>query len=63
MLLRLHGVAIVTLAEALADPVYAMPDAYVGPGGISWLSRIEPVDYERAWEQAAWDEIVERFED
>ncbi len=58
-----RGFEFVTLAEALADPVYAMPDAYVGPGGISWLSRIEPVDYERAWEQAAWDEIVERFED
>ena len=37
-----HGWQFVTLREALADPVYALPDAYVGGCGCSWLARIAP---------------------
>ncbi|HEX2189833.1 MAG TPA: polysaccharide deacetylase family protein [Longimicrobiaceae bacterium] len=35
---RKHG--FVTLEEALADPVFALPDRYVGPRGGSWLLRV-----------------------
>lgn len=34
-----RGYRFVTLEEALADPVYAHPDAYVRANGISWLHR------------------------
>lgn len=34
-----RGYRFVGLAEALADPAYARPDAYVGPRGLSWLQR------------------------
>ncbi len=37
-----RGWQFVTLKEALADPVYALPDAYVGGCGCSWLARIKP---------------------
>lgn len=36
--LRKRGYAFITLSEAMADPAYARPDTFVGPGG-SWLSR------------------------
>jgi peptidoglycan/xylan/chitin deacetylase (PgdA/CDA1 family) len=32
--------AFTTLDEALADPVYSLPDPYVGPKGLSWLERL-----------------------
>jgi metallo-beta-lactamase class B len=34
------GFRFIGLAEALADPVYAMPDAYAGSIGMSWLYRV-----------------------
>jgi len=37
-----RGVRFVTLDEALADPIYAERDEYVGPKGISWLYRARP---------------------
>jgi peptidoglycan/xylan/chitin deacetylase (PgdA/CDA1 family) len=62
--LRARGWQFVSLQEALSDPVYALPDAYAGGCGCSWLARIEPAltredtyvfgDYE--------DQIRERFE-
>lgn len=38
-LIRARGYRFVTLDEALEDPAYALPDAYDGPSGISWLHR------------------------
>lgn len=62
--LRARGWQFVSLREALEDPVYAMPDAYVGGCGCSWLARFDPPltrdddyvfgDYE--------DQLRERFE-
>lgn len=40
--LRGAGWRFVSLDEALADPVYARPDAYAGGCGCSWLARIPP---------------------
>ncbi|MBW2258517.1 MAG: polysaccharide deacetylase family protein [Deltaproteobacteria bacterium] len=37
---RARGATFVSLEQALADPVYAMEDHYVGSGGLSWLLRI-----------------------
>jgi peptidoglycan/xylan/chitin deacetylase (PgdA/CDA1 family) len=37
--LRGRGYRFVTVDEALRDPAYALPDDYVGAGGISWLHR------------------------
>jgi peptidoglycan/xylan/chitin deacetylase (PgdA/CDA1 family) len=37
--LRRRGLRIVTLERALADPVYAIPDPYIGPHGIGWVQR------------------------
>jgi peptidoglycan/xylan/chitin deacetylase (PgdA/CDA1 family) len=36
---RRRGYAFVTLEEALADDVYALPDTYVGRSGFSWIHR------------------------
>jgi peptidoglycan/xylan/chitin deacetylase (PgdA/CDA1 family) len=36
---RKRGYSIVTLDRALEDPVYSLPDEYVGPGGFSWIHR------------------------
>lgn len=36
--MRARGYAFITLDEAMADPAYARPDTFAGPGG-SWLSR------------------------
>ncbi|MFH1469659.1 MAG: alpha/beta fold hydrolase [Pseudomonadota bacterium] len=55
------GARFVPLEEALADPVYALPSAYEGKWGISWLYRIAPVDTETPWDDAAWEEIRARF--
>ena len=39
-LLKKHGFRIVSLERALADPLYALPDPYIGPDGRGWLHRI-----------------------
>lgn len=36
---RAEGLTPVTLAEAVKDPAYAIPDAYVGSDGIGWVTR------------------------
>jgi peptidoglycan/xylan/chitin deacetylase (PgdA/CDA1 family) len=38
-LIRARGYSFVTLEEALDDPTYDSPDAYVGSRGLSWLHR------------------------
>jgi len=53
----------VTLDEALADPVYALPDAATTHQGWSWLHRIEPVseDPGALWDRAAYEGIRKRW--
>lgn len=48
-----EGFGFVTLDAALADPVYAEPDRYAGPIGLSWLYRIAPAG--DAGERWRWD--------
>ena len=36
---RARGYAFITLAEALQDPAYRLPERYAGPGGFSWIHR------------------------
>jgi peptidoglycan/xylan/chitin deacetylase (PgdA/CDA1 family)/putative intracellular protease/amidase len=38
-MLKRRGYAFIGLDEALRDPAYALPDAYTGGAGISWLHR------------------------
>lgn len=40
--LRAAGWKLIPLAEALQDPVYAMPDLWERKGGVSWLARVDP---------------------
>ncbi|MGE0787775.1 MAG: polysaccharide deacetylase family protein [Sandaracinaceae bacterium] len=47
-----EGARFVRLSEALADPLYAREDRYVGPIGLSWLYRIDERLADSAW---AWD--------
>ncbi len=53
--LSARGFTFVSLEEALSDPVYARPDGYTGPHGLSWLYRAEPATPE----DVAWDEARE----
>lgn len=51
--LRAEGARFVTLEQALADPLYALPDGYVGSRGLSWLYRTAPAEPQRAdWDDA-----------
>jgi peptidoglycan/xylan/chitin deacetylase (PgdA/CDA1 family) len=36
---RRRGYTFITLDQALADPVYRLPDEYAGTGGFSWIHR------------------------
>lgn len=47
-----EGFEFVTLEEALNDPVYDIPDGYIGRTGLSWLYRMEPASVE----DAIWDD-------
>ncbi len=38
-MMKKRGYRFVPLAEALEDPAFRSPDAFTGPGGISWLHR------------------------
>lgn len=38
-ILRSDGLTPVSLAQALKDPAYTIPDAYVGENGIGWVTR------------------------
>lgn len=51
--LSADGARFITLGEALRDPVYSVPDAYVGLKGLSWLYRIEPLSPD----EVAWDDV------
>ncbi len=55
------GASFIPLSEALQDPVYALPQAYEGRWGLSWLYRVEPVDHERPWDDQSWRELQVRF--
>ncbi len=60
--LETRGVEFVSLQAALLDPVYALPDDYVGRKGLSWLYRIAPASPEDArWDDARADSIRSRF--
>lgn len=50
--LERRGVRFIGVAEALADPAYALADGYAGPKGLSWLYRVAPASPE----EAAWDD-------
>lgn len=39
-----RGYRFITLDEALADPLYAIPESYIGPKGLSYLERLEKTD-------------------
>lgn len=48
--LAADGFSFVTIDEALADPVYDLPDQWVGGIGLSWLYRVDPaVNAVRRW--------------
>ncbi len=53
--LAADGARFITLDSALADAVYAMPDGYTGPRGLSWLYRAAPARPDLA----AWDAAEE----
>jgi peptidoglycan/xylan/chitin deacetylase (PgdA/CDA1 family) len=55
--LEREGLEFISLEEALADPVYDLPDTYVGPKGVSWLYRIAP----RRQQDVEWDEAQARW--
>lgn len=38
-MMRRRGYKFVTLAHALEDPAYSLPESYVGKGGFSWIHR------------------------
>lgn len=60
--LRERGTDFVTLTEALRDPAYERPDAYVGSKGLSWLYRMRPLSLRDVrWDDARADAIRERF--
>ncbi|NIN73191.1 MAG: hypothetical protein GTO46_14935 [Gemmatimonadetes bacterium] len=61
--LAAEGFLFISLEEALADPVYQLPDAYTGPKGLSWLYRIEPIDPEDvAWDDAQAEALGEALQ-
>lgn len=52
--LAAEGWRFISLDEALADPVYALPDTWVSPNGPSWLHRVAPpLPGELDWERRA----------
>ncbi len=42
--LSAEGYTFISLDEALADPVYSIPESYAGPQGLSYLERLEKTD-------------------
>lgn len=60
--LRAEGVRFVPLERALDDPVYRLPDDYLGSEGLSWLYRFEPaVPQAHAWDRREAARLRERF--
>lgn len=60
---RARGWELVSLEEALDDPVFDLPDLYVGGGGISWLARIHDESEPRPpyWFGREEQRLVERY--
>lgn len=56
------GATFISLEQALADPLYAKPDRYVGTGGVSWLYRVDPLTEAWTWDQQAWESVVRPLE-
>lgn len=57
-----RGWRFVSLADALDDPVYTLPDLYAGPIGLSWLYRVaRAADNAWAWDDAQLRALAERF--
>lgn len=57
--LERRGYKFVSLDEALTDPAYATPDLFIGPQGISWLTRWklafgQKADYENDPDPPKW---------
>jgi peptidoglycan/xylan/chitin deacetylase (PgdA/CDA1 family) len=57
--LEKRGYKFVSVDEALADPAYATPDLFIGPEGISWLTRWklafgQKADYENDPDPPKW---------
>ena len=57
--LEKRGYKFVSLDEALTDPAYATPDLFIGPQGISWLTRWklafgQKADYENDPDPPKW---------
>ncbi|MGH7494330.1 MAG: serine hydrolase [bacterium] len=60
--LTARDVEFITLEEALADPVYSHADEYIGPKGLSWLYRMQPLSTaDVQWDEAEADTIEKRF--
>jgi hypothetical protein len=59
--LAADGFRFVSLEEALSDPVFARPDGYAGPKGLSWLLRLEPVAGDDPWNAEAEAALRERY--
>lgn len=59
--LREDGFRFVSLEEALAHPLYAEEDRYVGPVGMSWLYRIDGRADAWAWDAAQLHAMQVRF--
>ncbi|MCA9607868.1 MAG: polysaccharide deacetylase family protein [Myxococcales bacterium] len=59
--LREDGFRFVSLEEALAHPIFAEEDRYVGPVGMSWLYRIDGRSDAWAWDAAQLHAMQVRF--
>lgn len=60
--LQQDGAKFVPMAYAAADPVYSLPDQYVGPSGISWLYRVNPTEDDGAFLEQAWEAMHAQFD-
>jgi len=58
-----RGARFVDLHTAMADPIYAADNRYVGRGGISWLARVAPDELlgERYWFGREEGRLLERW--
>ena len=56
------GAVFVSLEEALADPLYAMPDQIVTPAGTSWLHHAAPDPTDGDFEDLWWNKLKEGFQ-
>jgi peptidoglycan/xylan/chitin deacetylase (PgdA/CDA1 family) len=57
-----RGWRFVALDAALSDSIYALPDDYAGPIGLSWLYRFAPaIDSSWVWDDQQVETMQERF--